>query len=262
MRSSCSASTFNVAEYKTSISNTMSVALESIFVTVSGRRRPQRGAPASGHFHRPTSILTPNAISASLISDQISRTSITAAIATMSTRFTVHVGYRANANLGSRLFAAAARRSISRSGLAYCTWERLVHRRRRHTNDERGRLRCIISPECWDLCSAQYGSSLVAVDRWPKVSTSAFPLCYCQDGCTSISREHVDDAGVELALRPGSILLLSLDQLRIASTATTELESSASSSGSSRARDSPHRHLRRLSHACPQQANAKSVSIP
>ena len=60
--------------------------------------------------------------------------------------------------------------------------------------------------QCWDLCSAQYGSSLVAVDRWPNNVHIGLPLCYCQNGCTSISREHVDDAGpVELALRPGSI---------------------------------------------------------
>ena len=83
--------------------------------------------------------------------------------------------------------------------------------------------------QCWDLCSAQYGSSLVAVDRWPNNVHLGLPLCFCQNGCTSITREHVDDAGpVELALRPGSIgSSSSLTSCALASTSASQEVASA-----------------------------------
>ena len=94
------------------------------------------------------------------------------------------------------------------SGPAYCTYNNVgwctggadTPMRNRDGSDARS------VEQCWDLCSARYNSSLVAVDRWLNNDRLGLPKCFCQTGCTSITRQHVDDAGpVEIAIRPASI---------------------------------------------------------
>ena len=109
--------------------------------------------------------------------------------------------------------------------------------------------------QCWDLCSAQYGSSLVAVDRWPNNVHIGLPAVLLPEWVHEHLEEHVDDAGVELALK--AWLHPSSSGLTSCVSPPPPPRSSfhgapASSSGSSRASRFSSSHLRRRLVACPQ----------